>query len=93
MRQALLRQFYHHTATRAHPDRFINNPAQQQQTTAFVTQLNEAYASKNPISIRPLAQQLDDGLVFLKETTLPDNPDIWPQLLKKLTKCKRNPGT
>lgn len=80
-----LRKLYRQAVAQAHPDRFFNEPDKQAQATVFMTQLNEAYGRKDLMVVRQLAQQLQDGLLFLDETTLHRDPEALQQLVNRLT--------
>ncbi|ADB40112.1 J domain-containing protein [Spirosoma linguale] len=84
-----LRKLYRQAVAQAHPDLFFNEPDKQKQATAFMAELNEAYERKDLTVVRKLAQQLQDGLLFLDETSLHNDPEALQQLVERLTQRKQ----
>ncbi|WP_144035921.1 J domain-containing protein [Spirosoma fluviale] len=84
-----LRKLYRQAVAQAHPDLFFTEPDKQERATAFIAQLNEAYGRKDLMGVRQLAQQLQDGLLFLDETTLHNDPEALQQAVERLTQRKQ----
>ncbi len=82
--QTELRRLFRKAAAQAHPDRFASDPDRSAAAHAFMTRLNDAYARKDLETLRKLAADLDDGLIFDTTSEQTDEVAILEKRLGRL---------
>lgn len=82
---AELKKLYRQAVIVAHPDRYAQVPARHAAATAFMAQLNAAYEQQDLLTVRRLAQDAADGLLFLDLENEQTDPETLTRLQVRLT--------
>ena len=82
---ARLKKMYKEAAMLCHPDKFVNEPAKQQQAEEIFKDLSDAYQKQDMQTVKAILETLkQNGLAMEETNTRTDNLQILQQALKKL---------